>query len=143
MRRSPSAVLVVLLGVLVIFGVHLVGHDNASHLMSGTAMVSTEMGHASGVAVGHDRAMPEPARGEGLQNMPANDHRGPHSAAMEMICQLLVLAMVVGALLRRCLVRLRHVPSDDIARRHWVVPVWPKSPPPRPPGLAVLCVARC
>jgi hypothetical protein len=143
MHRSPPAVLVALLGVLVIFSVHLVGHDNASHLMSGTAMVSTEMGHSSGMAVGHDRAMPTSAPGEGLQHLPANDHRGPHSTAMETICQLLVLAMVVGALPRRCLARLGHLPSDDVGRLHWVVPVWPKSPEPRPPGLAVLCVARC
>ena len=142
-RLRPSfASLMMLVAAFLALASHVGMFDHSTHLMSASAMSAA---HAIGSgepatvtqAMTHDPAMD-------TSSEPASPHRKSSDASMAMICQLLALVTIVGVGLRRLLFTKRqwapHRPVGDHSR--------PTRSgrglrPARPPGLTLLCVARC
>ena len=139
-RARPSfASFVMLLAAFIALASHVGMFDHSSHLMASASEItaSESMRSGSSDAMQHSVPMSEPST-------PTGPHRTPADSTMSMVCQLFALLAVVGVALRRLVFTTRHrkarrsdsKPSTLAVARLSLLPA-------RPPGLTMLCVARC
>ena len=131
------------IGLLVVMAVHAGIGDHSEHLMSSEVTAVAGMDSRSGMLdVEAHQTHGTDAAGESAPGDPANRDQRTGGMGMAMICQLLVLATIVGASVREAIVSRRRW-SPGVLGLRLEASVRVAVCARRPPGLAVLCVARC
>lgn len=140
-RRSPIALYSMIIGLFVVMAVHVGIGDHSDHLMSpGVSAVAAMNIRSTMLDVDAHQTHPMAVAGDSAVSGPANDGQETGGGGMATICQLLVVATIVGIFVR-VMIACRWSPG--VIRQRATAFLRPTVSKLRPPGLTVLCVARC